>query len=81
MKPEMQSLSPAEKAIILMCEQAPQPMATIQGVLRYLAGTAYLVTAGAVRMLCARGFLRREGLPGGYRATSPLNEWTDTDYE
>lgn len=79
MKPEMQALSPAEKAIILMCEAAPQPLATIQGVLRYLAGISYLATAETVRTLHARGFLRREGLPGGMRATQSLNEWVDRE--
>lgn len=73
MKPEMQALSPAEKAIILMCEAAPQPLATIQGVLRYLAGTSYRDGALLARELHDASHLRREG--DGYRATQPLNEW------
>lgn len=77
MKPEMQALTSTAKAIILMCEAAPQPMAAIQGVLKYAAGIEYPRTAHMARLLCAMGLLRREG--DGYRATQSLNEWTDAD--
>lgn len=77
MKTEMQALSPTAKAIILMCEAAPQSLATIQGVLRYLAEISYLSSAEMVRRLDRDGHLRREG--DGYRATQPLNEWLDAD--